>query len=202
VEGHTLLLPTETLQDPRILEKVLSMDTWNNILTDHDRCYLKRYLPPNIFTNDQKLDVALSELLGGKNLHFGNDKEILIRRLLCMFVHVTHSNIVAGYYHPFITKQREYVQYLQRKEYELDVQMNQYQINKSVYEQKVKAGLIKEGEKKKLVPVPAPAPVPTPQRNDILMGDMQHDSIFDDDDDEMEEEDQNGGHGGNLMIDE
>jgi hypothetical protein len=178
VEGHTLLLPTDALQDPSILQHIFSMETWNNVLTEHDKSFLKRYLPPSVTQSDKRLNSALEELFSRKNLHFGNDVDVLIHRLL------------AGYYHPLVAKQREYVQYLQRKEHQVDLQLYNYEFERNVYEQKLKRGMITEKPKVK------------PSVPKVVEVVNEEDSIFDDDDEPMEDDEDAQEARENLMIDE
>ncbi|KAL0476862.1 kappa-B-binding protein-like nuclear factor NFRKB [Acrasis kona] len=136
VEGQSLLVPVVALQNPSILDEILSVNTWKNVLNDHDRGFLKRYLPPSITSSETKLNQTVGELLSGQNFHFGNDKKRMINKLLL------------GHYHPFIAKHKEHVRFIQQKEHDLDVQLYTSEFDRNIYNEKASQGLLMEEKKK------------------------------------------------------
>ncbi|KAG2386057.1 hypothetical protein C9374_003206 [Naegleria lovaniensis] len=51
ISGYDCLIPIELIQNPQLFKTIFSMHTWNNVLKEHHRMYLKQFLPPCLFTN-------------------------------------------------------------------------------------------------------------------------------------------------------
>lgn len=51
ISGYDCLIPVELIQNPELFKTIFSMNTWNNVLKEHHRMYLKQFLPPCLFTN-------------------------------------------------------------------------------------------------------------------------------------------------------
>ncbi|GLT51342.1 hypothetical protein SLA2020_247590 [Shorea laevis] len=101
VEDQICSVPYE-LYDLPDLREILSLDTWNSCLTDEDRYHLSAYLPD---LDQQTFWLTMSELLGGKNMYFGNPVDMFFRRLK------------AGYYPPKVASLRESLLFLQRRKH-------------------------------------------------------------------------------------
>lgn len=77
VEGLVADLPVELFDLPDLSE-ILSLESWNEILTDDDRETLAPYLPD---VEGEDLQEALQDLLAGYNINFGNPRDTLFHSL-------------------------------------------------------------------------------------------------------------------------
>ncbi|KAG9453748.1 hypothetical protein H6P81_006652 [Aristolochia fimbriata] len=77
VGNHNFSVPLNLYDLPDLCE-ILSLDTWNNCLTEDERFYLAEFLPDM----DQETFIrTLKELFSGSNFHFGSPLSELFNRL-------------------------------------------------------------------------------------------------------------------------
>lgn len=91
VDGEICSIPYE-LYDLPDLREILSLDTWNECLTEEERYSLTANLPD---MGQQSFLLTMRELLGGSNLYFGNPVDMFFERLK------------AGFYPPKVASLRE-----------------------------------------------------------------------------------------------
>ncbi|GLJ08870.1 hypothetical protein SUGI_0097380 [Cryptomeria japonica] len=101
VGDQTCSVPYELFDLPD-LKQILSLDTWNNVLTEEERYNLTAYLPD---MDQQSFNLTLKQLLGGEVLHFNSSMTELFNRLK------------GGLCSPKVAQYREGLLYLQRKEH-------------------------------------------------------------------------------------
>eukprot|EP00252_Welwitschia_mirabilis_P002733 TRINITY_DN12694_c0_g1_i4.p1 TRINITY_DN12694_c0_g1~~TRINITY_DN12694_c0_g1_i4.p1 ORF type:complete len:689 (+),score=161.47 TRINITY_DN12694_c0_g1_i4:532-2598(+) len=101
VGGQTCSIPYELFDLPD-LKQILSLDTWNNLLTDEERYQLTAYLPD---MDQQTFSLTLKQLLEGETMHFSSPMDELFKRLK------------GGLCPPEVVRYRETLQHVQRKEY-------------------------------------------------------------------------------------
>ncbi|KAJ4779312.1 Kappa-B-binding protein-like nuclear factor [Rhynchospora pubera] len=77
VRDQTCTLPTE-LYNLNGLSEILSVETWNNCLTEEERLALSGLLPD---MDHETFINTLSDLFGGKNFHFGSPMTTLFTQL-------------------------------------------------------------------------------------------------------------------------
>ncbi|XP_073513552.1 nuclear factor related to kappa-B-binding protein isoform X2 [Phyllobates terribilis] len=70
--GTRVSLPEDLLEDPELFFDVVSMDTWQNVLSDSQREHLRQFLPSFPENNVEQQERALQNLFRGENLRFGN----------------------------------------------------------------------------------------------------------------------------------
>lgn len=100
--GETVCrLPRELFQ-VEDLSSILSLDTWNNCLTEKEREQLCSFLPD---MDEEPYQRTLTELLGGGNINFGNPSVALLHQLK------------AGMCSPKATKNQQVSRLLQRIEH-------------------------------------------------------------------------------------
>ncbi|KAJ7381339.1 hypothetical protein OS493_001464 [Desmophyllum pertusum] len=80
-DGIEIALPLELIEQEEIFSKVVSMETWMNILTPTDRKHLEKFLPvlPTDYPHAQEENI--SALLGGENFRFGNPVQQFQKKL-------------------------------------------------------------------------------------------------------------------------
>ena len=74
---QSFLLPVELYDLPDLTE-ILSVDTWNNCLTEEERFSLSAYLPD---MDQETYSQTMRELLSGSNFHFGSPMSDIFNRL-------------------------------------------------------------------------------------------------------------------------
>ncbi|CAB4030940.1 Hypothetical predicted protein, partial [Paramuricea clavata] len=81
IQGTEIELPIDLIENPEIFSHVLSLDTWNCVLTPDDRKHLKKFLPvlPTDYPHAQEEN--LRSLFGGENFKFGNPLETFQKKL-------------------------------------------------------------------------------------------------------------------------
>ena len=57
IEDMSCLLPVDLIRNPEIFNTIFSMNTWNNILKEEHRLYLKQFLPPILTSKDSSSPV-------------------------------------------------------------------------------------------------------------------------------------------------
>ncbi|KAJ3682794.1 hypothetical protein LUZ60_013021 [Juncus effusus] len=77
VGNQTLALPID-LCELGNLNEVLSIETWNDLLSDNDKFELAKYLPD---MDEEAFTLTLSQLFRGENLNFGNPLEYFFKQL-------------------------------------------------------------------------------------------------------------------------
>ncbi|KAJ4764145.1 Kappa-B-binding protein-like nuclear factor [Rhynchospora pubera] len=77
IGNQTIALPVE-LYELQNLGEILSIDTWNNVLSDSDRLELAKYLPD---MDQETFTQTLAELFGGKNFNFESPMRDFFERL-------------------------------------------------------------------------------------------------------------------------
>uniref|UniRef100_A0A1D1XJZ0 Nuclear factor related to kappa-B-binding protein n=1 Tax=Anthurium amnicola TaxID=1678845 RepID=A0A1D1XJZ0_9ARAE len=77
VGNHNFIAPLELFDLPE-LGSILSLDTWNNCLTEEERFALAEYLPD---MDQETYAQTLKELLSGSNFHFGSPVVELFNQL-------------------------------------------------------------------------------------------------------------------------
>ncbi|KAM8927979.1 nuclear factor related to kappa-B-binding protein [Pelodytes ibericus] len=74
--GTRVSLPEDLLEDPDLFFDVVSLDTWQNVLSDSQREHLKQFLPSCPEDNGQQQEETIHSLFRGDNFRFGNPLQI------------------------------------------------------------------------------------------------------------------------------
>ncbi|XP_013784419.1 nuclear factor related to kappa-B-binding protein-like, partial [Limulus polyphemus] len=76
-----VFLPQEICEQEEIFKKVMSLETWDSVLSENQRCHLMKFLP-SFSENDQeeKKDI-LRKLFDGENFKFGNPLRKFFKKL-------------------------------------------------------------------------------------------------------------------------
>ncbi|XP_068687328.1 nuclear factor related to kappa-B-binding protein-like [Montipora foliosa] len=108
--GTEIALPIDLIEQKEVFFKVVSMDTWKNVLTPADRKHLETFLPvlPTDYPHAQEEN--LSALLGGENFRFGNP------------VQQFQQKLKDGYFYPDVVKYKKLCQKAKLKEYKIQQQ--------------------------------------------------------------------------------
>lgn len=108
--GTELALPIDLIEQKEIFFKVVSMDTWKNVLTPADRKHLETFLPslPTDYPHAQEEN--LSALLSGENFRFGNP------------VQQFQQKLKDGYFYPDVVKYKRLCRKAKFKEYKIQQQ--------------------------------------------------------------------------------
>ncbi|KAG7595551.1 hypothetical protein ISN44_As06g001400 [Arabidopsis suecica] len=101
VEGQLCNIPYE-LYDLPDLTGILSVETWNSVLTEEERFFLSCFLPD---MDQQTFSLTMQELLGGANLYFGNPEDKFYKRLR------------GGLFTPKVACFKEGVMFVKRRKY-------------------------------------------------------------------------------------
>ncbi|XP_053547475.1 nuclear factor related to kappa-B-binding protein isoform X2 [Bombina bombina] len=74
--GTRVSLPEDLLEDPELFFDVVSLDTWQNVLSDSQREHLKQFLPCFPEDNANQQEQIIHALFKGDNFRFGNPLQI------------------------------------------------------------------------------------------------------------------------------
>ncbi|NWI97244.1 NFRKB protein, partial [Pitta sordida] len=69
-------LPEDLLEDPEIFFEVVSLSTWQEVLTEAQQEHLKKFLPHFPENNREHQNKLISALFAGENFRFGNPLQI------------------------------------------------------------------------------------------------------------------------------
>lgn len=108
--GTEMALPIDLIEQKEIFFKVVSMETWKNVLTPADRKHLETFLPvlPTDYPHAQEEN--LSALFSGENFRFGNP------------VHKFQQELKDGYFYPDVVKYKKLCRKAKYKEYKIQQQ--------------------------------------------------------------------------------
>ncbi|KAM5131791.1 nuclear factor related to kappa-B-binding protein [Mantella aurantiaca] len=70
--GSRVSLPEDLLEDPELFFDVVSLDTWQSVLSDSQREHLRQFLPSFPEDNTRQQDDILQALFRGDNFRFGS----------------------------------------------------------------------------------------------------------------------------------
>ncbi|CAD5311508.1 unnamed protein product [Arabidopsis thaliana] len=101
VEGQLCNIPYE-LYDLPDLTGILSVETWNSLLTEEERFFLSCFLPD---MDPQTFSLTMQELLDGANLYFGNPEDKF------------YNNLLGGLFTPKVACFKEGVMFVKRRKY-------------------------------------------------------------------------------------
>ncbi|XP_072282735.1 nuclear factor related to kappa-B-binding protein isoform X2 [Pyxicephalus adspersus] len=74
--GTRVSLPEDLLEDPELFFDVVSLDTWQTVLSDSQREHLKQFLPTFPEDNARHQDDIIQSLFRGDNFRFGNPLQV------------------------------------------------------------------------------------------------------------------------------
>ncbi|KAH9523125.1 hypothetical protein Btru_065882 [Bulinus truncatus] len=107
VGKETLQLPELFLEKKHIFMSVLSMETWDTVLTDEQKQRLQHLLPTFPKSDDEEKRETLRRLFAGENFKFGNPVEDLQRKLR------------EGYLHPEIARYQKQTRLFRYRDYKI-----------------------------------------------------------------------------------
>ncbi|XP_022098459.1 nuclear factor related to kappa-B-binding protein-like [Acanthaster planci] len=81
-------LPIELIEQPKIFHEVVSLETWNNVLTDEDRERLSKMLPDFPESDSQEKMETLRRLFAGENFKFGSPVKKLQKDLRAGYLYL------------------------------------------------------------------------------------------------------------------
>ena len=105
-DGEEFEVPVELLQDKTLFKKVLSLETWSNVLTSDDRNFLQGLLPAG--ASPVFKDEVIGLLFSGQQFKFGNPVEQVWDKLN------------EGSYSPETFESKEQLKDLKYQQYQLD----------------------------------------------------------------------------------
>ncbi|KAL5500430.1 hypothetical protein EMCRGX_G011990 [Ephydatia muelleri] len=105
-DGEEFEVPVELLQDKTLFKKVLSLETWHNVLTSDDRQFLQGLLPAG--ASPVFKDEVIGLLFSGQQFKFGNPVEQVWNKLN------------EGSYSPETFESKEQLKDLKYQQYQLD----------------------------------------------------------------------------------
>ncbi|XP_078379706.1 nuclear factor related to kappa-B-binding protein-like isoform X2 [Oculina patagonica] len=108
--GTEIALPLELIEQEEIFFKVVSMETWADILSPADRKHLEKFLPvlPTDYPHAQEENI--SALLSGDNFRFGNPVQQFQKKLK------------DGFFYPDVVKYKKMCRKAKYKEYKIQQQ--------------------------------------------------------------------------------
>ncbi|KAM4651392.1 nuclear factor related to kappa-B-binding protein isoform 2-T2 [Discoglossus pictus] len=74
--GTRVSLPEDLLEDPELFFDVVSLDTWQNVLSDSQRQHLKQFLPSFPDNNTDQQEDIVKALFRGDTFRFGNPLQV------------------------------------------------------------------------------------------------------------------------------
>ncbi|NXG23657.1 NFRKB protein, partial [Grallaria varia] len=113
-------LPEDLLEDPEIFFEVVSLSTWQEVLTDAQREHLKKFLPQFPENNREHQSKLISALFGGENFRFGNP------------LHIAQKLFRDGHFNPEVVKYRQLCCKSQYKRYLRAQQQYFYRLLKQI----------------------------------------------------------------------
>uniref|UniRef100_A0A8B9ZH94 Nuclear factor related to kappa-B-binding protein n=1 Tax=Anas platyrhynchos TaxID=8839 RepID=A0A8B9ZH94_ANAPL len=113
-------LPEDLLEDPEIFFEVVSLSTWQEVLTDAQRDHLKTFLPRFPENNREHQNKIISALFSGENFRFGNP------------LHIAQKLFRDGHFNPEVVKYRQLCFKSQYKRYLSSQQQYFYRLLKQI----------------------------------------------------------------------
>ncbi|NWI38892.1 NFRKB protein, partial [Picathartes gymnocephalus] len=113
-------LPEDLLEDPEIFFEVVSLSTWQEVLTDEQQEHLKKFLPHFPENNREHQNKLISALFSGENLRFGNP------------LHIAQKLFRDGHFNPEVVKYRQLCYKSQYKRYLSAQQQYFYRLLKQI----------------------------------------------------------------------
>uniref|UniRef100_A0A6G1REF4 Nuclear factor related to kappa-B-binding protein n=1 Tax=Hypotaenidia okinawae TaxID=2861861 RepID=A0A6G1REF4_9GRUI len=113
-------LPEDLLEDPEIFFEVVSLSTWQEVLTDAQQDHLKKFLPHFPENNREHQNKLISALFNGENFRFGNP------------LHIAQKLFRDGHFNPEVVKYRQLCFKSQYKRYLSSQQQYFYQLLKQI----------------------------------------------------------------------
>ncbi|XP_006873133.1 PREDICTED: nuclear factor related to kappa-B-binding protein isoform X1 [Chrysochloris asiatica] len=93
--GTRVSLPEDLLEDPEIFFDVVSLSTWQEVLSDCQREYLQQFLPHFPEDNIEQQSQIILSLFSGENFRFGNP------------LHIAQKLFRDGHFNPEVVKYRQ-----------------------------------------------------------------------------------------------
>ncbi|XP_038609431.1 nuclear factor related to kappa-B-binding protein isoform X3 [Tachyglossus aculeatus] len=93
--GTRVSLPEDLLEDPEIFFDVVSLSTWQEVLSDSQREHLQQFLPRFPEGSVEQHDQLISALFSGENFRFGNP------------LHIAQKLFRDGHFNPEVVKYRQ-----------------------------------------------------------------------------------------------
>ncbi|XP_061870068.1 nuclear factor related to kappa-B-binding protein isoform X1 [Colius striatus] len=113
-------LPEDLLEDPEIFFEVVSLSTWQEVLTDAQREHLKKFLPHFPENNREHQNKVISALFSGESFRFGNP------------LHIAQKLFRDGHFNPEVVKYRQLCFKSQYKRYLSSQQQYFYRLLKQI----------------------------------------------------------------------
>ncbi|NXJ71750.1 NFRKB protein, partial [Rostratula benghalensis] len=113
-------LPEDLLEDPEIFFDVVSLSTWQEVLTDAQQDHLKKFLPHFPENNREHQNKIISALFSGENFRFGNP------------LHIAQKLFRDGHFNPEVVKYRQLCFKSQYKRYLSSQQQYFYRLLKQI----------------------------------------------------------------------
>ncbi|XP_055457202.1 nuclear factor related to kappa-B-binding protein isoform X8 [Psammomys obesus] len=93
--GTRVSLPEDLLEDPEIFFDVVSLSTWQEVLSDSQREHLQQFLPQFPTDSVEQQDELILALFNGENFRFGNP------------LHIAQKLFRDGHFNPEVVKYRQ-----------------------------------------------------------------------------------------------
>ncbi|XP_068028426.1 nuclear factor related to kappa-B-binding protein isoform X1 [Anomalospiza imberbis] len=113
-------LPEDLLEDPEIFFEVVSLSTWQEVLTHEQQEHLKKFLPHFPENNREHQNKLISALFSGENFRFGNP------------LHIAQKLFRDGHFNPEVVKYRQLCYKSQYKRYLSAQQQYFYRLLKQI----------------------------------------------------------------------
>ncbi|NWR44966.1 NFRKB protein, partial [Regulus satrapa] len=113
-------LPEDLLEDPEIFFEVVSLSTWQEVLTDEQQDHLKKFLPRFPENNQEHQNKLIPALFSGENFRFGNP------------LHIAQKLFRDGHFNPEVVKYRQLCYKSQYKRYLSAQQQYFYRLLKQI----------------------------------------------------------------------
>ncbi|NWU96945.1 NFRKB protein, partial [Upupa epops] len=113
-------LPEDLLEDPEIFFEVVSLSTWQEVLTDAQQDHLKKFLPHFPENNQEHQNKLIAALFSGENFRFGNP------------LHIAQKLFRDGHFNPEVVKYRQLCFKSQYKRYLSSQQQYFYRLLKQI----------------------------------------------------------------------
>ncbi|NXA38986.1 NFRKB protein, partial [Eudromia elegans] len=118
--GTRVSLPEDLLEDPEVFFEVVSLSTWQEVLTDAQKEHLKQFLPHFPENNREHQNQLISALFSGENFRFGNP------------LHIAQKLFRDGHFNPEVVKYRQLCFKSQYKRYLSSQQQYFYRLLKQI----------------------------------------------------------------------
>ncbi|XP_048199557.1 nuclear factor related to kappa-B-binding protein isoform X1 [Perognathus longimembris pacificus] len=93
--GTRVSLPEDLLEDPEIFFDVVSLSTWQEVLSDSQRAHLRQFLPHFPVDSAEQQNGLILALFSGENFRFGNP------------LHIAQKLFRDGHFNPEVVKYRQ-----------------------------------------------------------------------------------------------